>query len=120
MRAMHEYMESSRRMFPTWSEVLGVVQGLGYRKQAAAREEAGAAEMMARLHAAGWCVGDSASEAEDGGHLWVVIGRSGNHVLRAEGATQVEAWRAALGQAGNFVGKGTRVRRGAPDVGALE
>jgi hypothetical protein len=98
MRAMHEYKLSSGRMFPTWSEVLEVLQGLGYRKAAAARDEAGAAEMMGRLHAAGWCVGDSASATEDGGHLWVVVGRSGKDVLRGEGATQVEAWRSALGQ----------------------
>ena len=32
MQAMQEYKESSGRMFPTWSEVLEVVQGLGYQK----------------------------------------------------------------------------------------
>jgi hypothetical protein len=32
MRAMQQYKESSGRMFPTWSEVLEVLQGLGYRK----------------------------------------------------------------------------------------
>jgi hypothetical protein len=34
MRAMQEYKRSSGRMFPTWSEVLEVLQGLGYRKPA--------------------------------------------------------------------------------------
>ena len=34
MQAMQEYKQSSGRMFPTWSEVLEVVQGLGYQKQA--------------------------------------------------------------------------------------
>jgi hypothetical protein len=33
MRAMAAYKESSGRMFPTWSEVLEVIKGLGYRKQ---------------------------------------------------------------------------------------
>ncbi len=32
MRAMHEYRQRSGRMFPTWSEVLEVLQGLGYEK----------------------------------------------------------------------------------------
>lgn len=32
MLAMNEYKRSSGRMFPTWSEVLEVLQGLGYEK----------------------------------------------------------------------------------------
>lgn len=32
MLAMHEYKRGSGRMYPTWSEVLGVLQGLGYEK----------------------------------------------------------------------------------------
>jgi hypothetical protein len=32
MRAMHEYKQESGRMFPTWSEVLEVLRGLGYEK----------------------------------------------------------------------------------------
>ena len=32
MQAMQEYKKSSGRMFPTWSEVLEVLQALGYRK----------------------------------------------------------------------------------------
>lgn len=32
MKAMHDYKNSSGRMFPTWSEILEVLQGLGYRK----------------------------------------------------------------------------------------
>jgi hypothetical protein len=32
MLAMNEYKRSSGRMFPTWSEVLEVLQGLGYQK----------------------------------------------------------------------------------------
>jgi hypothetical protein len=34
MRAMDEYRQKSGRMFPTWSEVFEVVQGLGYQKPA--------------------------------------------------------------------------------------
>jgi hypothetical protein len=32
MKAMQEYKQSSGRMFPTWSEVLEVLQNLGYEK----------------------------------------------------------------------------------------
>jgi hypothetical protein len=32
MQAMQDYKKSSGRMFPTWSEVLEVLQSLGYRK----------------------------------------------------------------------------------------
>ena len=32
MLAMNEYKRRSGRMFPTWSEVLEVLQGLGYKK----------------------------------------------------------------------------------------
>jgi hypothetical protein len=32
MLAMQEYKKSSGRMFPTWSEVLEVLQNLGYQK----------------------------------------------------------------------------------------
>ena len=32
MHAMHDYKQSSGRMFPTWSEVLEVVKALGYEK----------------------------------------------------------------------------------------
>jgi hypothetical protein len=36
MKAMDEYKRKSGRMFPTWSEVLEVVRGLGYAKDLAA------------------------------------------------------------------------------------
>jgi hypothetical protein len=32
MQAMEEYKRSSGRMFPTWSEVLEILQSLGYKK----------------------------------------------------------------------------------------
>jgi hypothetical protein len=34
MKAMQEYKLSSGRMFPTWSEILEVLQNLGYEKMA--------------------------------------------------------------------------------------
>jgi hypothetical protein len=34
MQAMQDYKQRSGRMFPTWSEVLEVLQGLGYAKKA--------------------------------------------------------------------------------------
>lgn len=34
MKAMDDYKRKSGRMFPTWSEVLEVVRGLGYTKPA--------------------------------------------------------------------------------------
>jgi hypothetical protein len=34
LRAVEEYKRRSGRMFPTWSEVLEVVRGLGYGKRA--------------------------------------------------------------------------------------
>ena len=38
MRAMDDYKRTSGRMFPTWSEVLEVVRGLGYVKPEATGE----------------------------------------------------------------------------------
>jgi hypothetical protein len=35
MMAMNSYKQSSGRMFPTWSEVLEVLRGLGYEKVSA-------------------------------------------------------------------------------------
>src|SRR5689334_17142498 len=34
MKAMQDYKQSSGRMYPTWSEVLEVLVGLGYAKRA--------------------------------------------------------------------------------------
>jgi hypothetical protein len=39
MRAMDEYKRKSGRMFPTWSEVLEVVRGLGYARPESAAVE---------------------------------------------------------------------------------
>jgi hypothetical protein len=43
MQAMHDYKISSGRMFPTWSEVLEVLQALGYQKPALPASTAAAA-----------------------------------------------------------------------------
>ena len=43
MQAMHDYKISSGRMFPTWSEVLEVLQTLGYQKPALPASTAAAA-----------------------------------------------------------------------------
>lgn len=40
MQAMNEYKHKSGRMFPTWSEVLEVLRGLGYEKVPAADSSA--------------------------------------------------------------------------------
>ena len=39
------------------------------------------------LHAAGWCVGDTAFLTEAGVLVWLVSGRNGENVIRAEGPT---------------------------------
>ena len=39
MMAMNDYKHRSGRMFPTWSEVLEVLRGLGYEKAAAQNVE---------------------------------------------------------------------------------
>jgi hypothetical protein len=39
MEAMHDYKHRSGRMFPTWSEVLEVLQALGYEKPAQSDED---------------------------------------------------------------------------------
>lgn len=40
LKAIEEYKRSSGRMFPTWSEVLEVIRGLGYTKSASQQEAA--------------------------------------------------------------------------------
>jgi hypothetical protein len=56
------------------------------------------AEAFNRLKRAGWSIGD-AGLATEGGLVWVVAGRNGENVIRAEGASQAAAWREAVGQA---------------------
>jgi hypothetical protein len=50
------------------------------------------ADVLDQLHAGGWNVGDTAFfDVEDGGPVWVVTGTNGENMIRAEGATCVEA-----------------------------
>ena len=64
-------------------------------------------ESFARLHAAGWTVGDVAVHGETG-LVWVVSGANGENRIEARGASQDEAWRnavlqaEAVGMAGQF------------------
>jgi hypothetical protein len=51
-------------------------------------------ESRDRLHRAGWSVGEIASAAG-----WVGTGANGENLLRAEGASQSEAWWRACEQA---------------------
>ena len=52
-------------------------------------------QALALLHAAGWSVGDTAFVTESGALVWLVSGRNGENVIRAEGPTQTAAWHMA-------------------------
>jgi hypothetical protein len=55
-------------------------------------------DSFARLHAAGWSVGD-VRLLTAAGPRWLVTGTNGENGLRAEGDTQAEAWQRAREQA---------------------
>ncbi len=55
-------------------------------------------ESFARLHAAGWSVGD-ASVLTAGGVRWLVTRANGENVIEARAPTQAEAWHRACAQA---------------------
>ncbi len=55
-------------------------------------------ESFARLHRAGWSVGD-VRLLGTGGPRWLVTGHNGENALSARGATQAEAWHRACEQA---------------------
>jgi hypothetical protein len=55
-------------------------------------------ESLPRLHAAGWSVGEVRVLAPHGPR-WLVTGTNCENVIKAEGATQAEAWHRACGQA---------------------
>jgi hypothetical protein len=57
-----------------------------------------AEECFARLHAAGWSVGEAAFTGASG-LGWVVLGYNGENLIRATGSTSGQAWRAACAQA---------------------
>jgi hypothetical protein len=54
---------------------------------------------LASLHQAGWTSGDTAFLGADSGIVWLVSGRNGENLIRAEGATRDEAWHRAVEQA---------------------
>jgi hypothetical protein len=47
----------------------------------------------------GQLIGDAAVVTEAGVLVWLVSGRNGENVIKAEGPTQVATWRAACDQA---------------------
>jgi hypothetical protein len=55
-------------------------------------------ECFARLHRAGWSVGET-SFFGSCGEVWLVSGSNGENLLRAEGLTQADAWWRACQQA---------------------
>ncbi len=50
------------------------------------------------LHRAGWSIGVTAFVGKEG-MSWLVLGTKGDHSIRAEGKSQVEAWKQACRQA---------------------
>lgn len=54
---------------------------------------------LARLHSAGWSVGDVAAHDGVGGLTWLVSGSNGENLIRAEGATRDGAWGRAIERA---------------------
>lgn len=54
---------------------------------------------LARLHRAGWSIGDAAFAVEGGGLVWIVSGHNGENLIRAEGPTRDVAWVRAVEQA---------------------
>ena len=55
-------------------------------------------DSVARLHGAGWTVGDVGAHT-DAGHVWIVIGTNGENQIEARGTTQDETWHNAVLQA---------------------
>jgi hypothetical protein len=58
----------------------------------------GVDDSLARLRRSGWSVGDAAFGG-GGSLVWQVDGQNGENQVRAEGASQVEAWHRACQQA---------------------
>jgi hypothetical protein len=57
------------------------------------------ADAVARLHRAGWSIGDVGFHDGAGGLFWIVSGSNGENLIRAEGATRAGAWGRAVEQA---------------------
>ena len=56
-------------------------------------------ETLRELHRAGWSIGSTAFANLSGGVSWTVDGWNGKNIIRADGATEAAAWRAAIDQA---------------------
>ena len=54
---------------------------------------------VARLHRAGWSIGDVVFQGDDRKPRWLVSGSNGDNLIRAEGSTPDEAWAVAEDQA---------------------
>jgi hypothetical protein len=52
-------------------------------------------DSFARLHAAGWSIGDTQTLSAKG-LVWLVTGYDGKNVIEARGVTQSEAWYCAV------------------------
>jgi hypothetical protein len=74
-----------------------------------------------QLHRAGWSIGSTAFGSTAGGLVWVVSGVNGENGIRAEGATEGEAWRGPLEQARTLgmLGASSRVDPGGGGVVSL-
>jgi hypothetical protein len=55
-------------------------------------------DSLIRLHRSGWTIGDTTFSDGDG-LVWLITGLNGENCIRAEGATQAEAWHKAVEQA---------------------
>jgi hypothetical protein len=56
-------------------------------------------EALARLHRAGWSIGDAAFAVVGRGLVWIVSGHNGENLIRAEGPTRDGTWVRAVEQA---------------------
>jgi hypothetical protein len=59
-------------------------------------DDPGDVQALARLHRAGWSIGDVASRDGAGRLSWIVWGSNGEDLIRAEGSTRDEAWGRAV------------------------
>ena len=66
-------------------------------------------ESFARLHRAGWSVGD-VRILTAAGPAWLVIGSNGENLISARGRTQAEAWHLAClqAEAAGMLGRGEK------------
>lgn len=56
-------------------------------------------DALSQLHGAVWSIGSTAFATSASGAVWVVSGCNGENLIRADGATEDEAWQGAVDQA---------------------